>query len=327
VLQFGIFMSVTVGSLTTLLVLGGLWRPGRARIRRRLAGEFKGDSDGPPSPLYKDLDALDGDSGTKWNPTAAADGTEPGRRRVSQWRARLEDFLRQGGVPWSVRLLFCVAAGTSLVLAVLGLVFFGWIAALAGPVAVVCGLYFFLTTKRKIRQERYLTQLVGAFELMARVLRSGQSVSEAIRAAVEAFEDPLGGEFERSLHQIEHGLRPEAAYRELSQRSGILELRIFVVAMTIQRQSGGNLSEVLDRLALVVRTRMRVRQKIRALTAEGRLQSLTLIVLPILTFGVMYFLNRQHAETLLAHGKLVAATIACMGVGVLWIRNIMNFEG
>ena len=97
--------------------------------------------------------------------------------------------------------------------------------------------------------------------------------------------------------------------------------------MTIQRQSGGNLSEVLDRLATVVRTRLRLRQKIRALTAEGRLQSLTLTVLPVLTFGVMYAINRTYAEALLSQWKLLLATVACMAVGTLWIRNIMNFEG
>ena len=87
------------------------------------------------------------------------------------------------------------------------------------------------------------------------------------------------------------------------------------------------LSEVLERMAAIVRSRIRLRQKMRALTAEGRMQSLTLLVLPVLTFAVMYFLNRSYAEALLVQWRLLVATVACMGIGVLWIRSIMNFEG
>jgi tight adherence protein B len=184
-----------------------------------------------------------------------------------------------------------------------------------------------LAAKRKLRSEKYRKQLVGAFELIARVLRAGQTVPEAFRAATEAFDQPLSAEFTLCLHAIEHGIRPEDAYRELSERSGILELRIFVVAMTIQRQTGGNLSEVLDRLAAIIRARVKLKQKMRALTAEGRLQALTLTVLPVLTFAVMYVLNRQYAQQLLDHWKLLAGTGLCMTAGIVWIRNIMKFEG
>jgi tight adherence protein B len=200
-------------------------------------------------------------------------------------------------------------------------------AGLAGTAAGLVAPPAALAVRRKARREAYRQQLVGAFELMARVLRAGQSVPEALRAVTDVADDPLAGEFGRCLHQIEHGIRPEDAYRDLADRSGVQELRIFVVAMAIQRQTGGNLAAVLDRLAGVVRARLRLRQRVRALTAEGRLQSATLVVLPVVTFGVMYYLNRPYAAALLGHPQLLAATAGCMAVGVVWVRNITNFEG
>jgi tight adherence protein B len=144
---------------------------------------------------------------------------------------------------------------------------------------------------------------------------------------VETCDDPLAGEFAPVLHQIDMGLRPDEAFAALGRGTSVLELRLFVLAMAIHRQTGGNLADVLDRLAAMTRARVRLRQKIHSLTAEGRLQSLTLVLLPPLTYVVMFVLNRQYAESLLEHVKLLAVTAGLMGVGVLWTRRIVNFEG
>ena len=321
-LQVGIFVAVTGVVLAVLRALTG--SPGTdARLRRRLADEFGTDARAALSPLYKNLDTL-GDSDVE----DAPDGARPGFIvRPTGWQARSDEFLSQAGVSLTARQVFTITGGVAAIGGAVGLVSGG--ALLGATAAAVAAVVPFavLNLKRKVRRDTYDKQLAGTFELMARVLRSGQSVPEAFRAAVDTFGDPLADEFGRCLHQIEHGLRPEAAYRELSDRADILELRLFVVAMTIQRQSGGNLSEVLDRLASVIRTRLRLHQKIRALTAEGRLQSLTLTVLPVITFAAMYFLNRPYAELLLVQWRLLVIAVGCVTVGTLWIRNIMNFEG
>ncbi|QEL21014.1 type II secretion system F family protein [Limnoglobus roseus] len=326
-LPIGIFAVITLGSLALLRVVAEYSKPGRGRLRRRLAGEFGESTPAESSavPLYRNVASWDADledggsgqlTGSRIVPAAGA------ARR--EWA---EDFLREAGIPLKASHLAGVTLGAAVVIGSIAGLFVGWLAGVAAAVVGILVPLVVVNAMRKARRERYVKQLAGAFDLMARVLKAGQSVPEAFRAATEAFDDPLKGEFSRCNHQIEHGLRPETAYRELSQRSGVLELRIFVVAMTIQRQTGGNLSEVLERMAVIVRSRLRLRQKMRALTAEGRLQSVTLLVLPVLTFGVMYFLNRTYAEALLAQWRLLVATVACMGIGVLWIRNIMNFEG
>ena len=317
----GVFLAVAAGSLALLWLAAGTWQPGRARVRRRLAGEFGPAPAAGPNPLYKDRDRLTEEDGEP----AAGDG--PRRGWAAGARQRVTDLLRQAGSTLTPRPFFGLVAATALLLAA------GGLATGRLPLAVVgagggAGVPFLiLGLMRKARRQKYQKQLVGAFELMSRVLRAGQSVPEAFRAATEAADTPLAAEFGRCLHQMEHGIRPDVAYRELSDRSGVLEMRIFTVAMAVQRQTGGNLSEVLDRLAGVVRARVRVRQKIRALTAEGRLQSVTLTVLPVLTFAVMYALNRQYAETLLVRWQLLVATAACMTLGLVWIRAVTNFEG
>ncbi len=103
-------------------------------------------------------------------------------------------------------------------------------------------------------------------------------------------------------------------------------MRIFVMALLIQRQVGGNLSDVLERLAMLVRARLRLRDQVRTLTAEGRLQGLTLLVLPFLMFGALFLVNRTYALSLFEHVPLLVATGVAMLIGVLWIRKIVNFE-
>jgi tight adherence protein B len=211
-------------------------------------------------------------------------------------------------------------------LAVVG-AWLGYIGALAGLIAGAAAPWLILFWRAASRQEAFLRQLPNAFELMARVIRAGQSVPQALQAVADAFEDPLAGEFAFCQHQQNFGLRPDVAFREMAQRSGILELRIFVMAMAIQRQCGGNLAEALERLATLLRARFRMRQQIRTLTAEGRLQGLTLVVLPLVVFGVLFFINRRYADLLLARPGLIVATLGCMAVGNLWIRKIVRFEG
>ena len=161
---------------------------------------------------------------------------------------------------------------------------------------------------------------------MARAIRAGQSVPQAIQAVGDSFPGPIAAEFMRCQKQLNLGLAPEVAFAELADRTDIVEMRIFVMALLIQRQVGGSLVETMDRLAAMVRTRLSLRNQVRALTAEGRLQGWTLVVLPFVLFAAMWMLNRPYAEILLEHGRLIALALLSMTVGILWIRRIVNFE-
>ena len=228
----------------------------------------------------------------------------------------------------------CAAAASRASPAILGFVLGGvgtWFGGLlvglgAAGVGTAAPLSY-VNWRRRQRQQKYLQQLPSAFELMARVIRAGQSVPQALQAVADAFEDPLAGEFANCQKQQNLGLRPEVCLPELAERSGIVEMRIFAMAMLIQRQTGGNLSEVLERLAGMVRAGMRLRQHVRTLTAEGRLQGWTLVVLPFVVFAAMMVINRPYAEVLFEHVSLLVTMGASMTLGILWIRSIVNFDG
>jgi tight adherence protein B len=294
------------------------------RVRERLVDEFGQPQDmRSASPLYKNLDQLNLEGTASASPDAETALPRASRPRTM---ARLAAWLERSGLPWGPAHLFALMACLGGAAGLVGGWFGGRIAgSLAAVVAAVVPLVYVHLTLRA-RQEKYFKQLPNAFELMARVIRAGQSVPQALQAVADAFDDPLAAEFKSCLHKQNLGMRPEVAFQAMAETSGILEMRIFAMAMAIQRQSGGNLSEVLERLAGLVRARLKLRQQVRTLTAEGRMQGGTLVVLPFLVFFVLMFVNRGYVEVLFKQPSLLVATMISMGVGILWIRKIVNID-
>ncbi len=242
------------------------------------------------------------------------------------WRSRLQTMLTQSGLPLTLPQLASLSGGMALIGLVGGLLFHGPILAGVGTIALGLTPLLYVRQQQKARHDRLLMQLSSAFDLMARVLRSGHSVPQALQAVADTFEPPIASEFAQCQEQQNLGLLPEVTYRELARRTGVLEIKIFVMAMMIQRQTGGNLSEVLERLAALVRERVRLRNHVRTLTAEGRMQAIVLLVLPPVMFFVMRLVNRPYADVLLDHPGLLAAMMASMATGALWIRKIIQFD-
>lgn len=323
-----IFVTVTLGLIAGYQLLSGVLFPGPTQLQRRLAEEFgKGGPDAPHAPLFKRLDQLsvDLESGGM-SDLGIAELPPPPTRGDWGFRYRLQALLEQANLPWAVWHFVAGAAGLGLALGALGFRLQGpWVGA-PGAAAGVAALPLFVLFRRRARQQKFLTQLPAAFELMARVLRAGHSVPQALQAVVESSEQPLAGEFAQCQKQQNLGLRPEHAFQDLSRRVGIIELRIFIMAMLIQRQTGGNFSDVLERLAMLIRARLRLQDKVRTLTAEGRLQGTMLLVLPFVLFAALMVVNRSYAVSLFQHMPLLVLTGVSMLVGVVWIRSIINIE-
>lgn len=184
----------------------------------------------------------------------------------------------------------------------------------------------FVSMKRAQRRRQLVGQMPDAFELMARVLRSGQTITQALRSVSEEFSRPISEEFSLCWEQQNLGLSPDAAYYELSRRTGVLEMKIFVVALAIHRTTGGNLAALLEKLAKVIRQRERIRGHIQALTAEGRLQAYILMALPLLLLGAICFLNPDYAKTLFENPALLVGMLISECIGGLWMRSIINFD-
>ena len=147
-----------------------------------------------------------------------------------------------------------------------------------------------------------------------------------MNAVAEEFKPPISSEFAYCYEQQNLGLAPEIAFRDLAQRTGILEIKIFVLAVLVHRQSGGNLAELFDKLSYIVRERFRIRGEIQSLTAEGRMQALILLILPLAIWAALFVINRAYALKLLEHPSLIIGMLIAMGVGAFWIRKIVNFD-
>lgn len=195
------------------------------------------------------------------------------------------------------------------------------VAPLGGALPLV---YVYLVRMR--RSEKLLAQLPDAFDLMSRTMKAGQTISQALQAVADEFSAPVADEFGYCYDQQNLGLSPEAAMRDLARRTGLLELKIFVLAVMVHRQTGGNLSELLEKLSMVIRERYRIRGKIKALTAEGRLQGVILLSMPPLMLVLLMLLNRAYIMTLFDYPMLLVGMFISMAIGGFWINRIVSFD-
>ncbi len=197
--------------------------------------------------------------------------------------------------------------------------------------AVILGYvpFAYVLFKKKRRMRKFESQLPEALELIARTLRAGQAFSGGLRIVSEEFDDPLGTEFERLLDEISYGVAAPEALQNLAARVDCPDVRFFVVAVVIQRESGGNLSEIIENIAHVVRERFKLMGKIRVLSAEGKYSALVLCLLPFFIGFVMYLLNKDYMTVLIEDpiGKyLIGMGLVMMLLGVIVIRQMIQIK-
>jgi tight adherence protein B len=234
-------------------------------------------------------------------------------------RTRFLMMIEQSGLEVTPRKLLTIAAISGLTLGALGgllrqSLIIGAVGALIG--AGVPLLYVHM--KRQARLEKLLSQLPDAFDLMGRVIRAGQTMSQGLQ--------PIAGEFNYCYEQQNLGLPTEAAMRDLARRTGLVEIKIFVMALLVQQQTGGNLAELMDKLSGIIRQRYKMRGQIKAMTAEGRMQAAVLLALPPVIFVMILVVNPKYSGELFKHPSLIWGTLGCEAFGALWIRKIINFD-
>jgi tight adherence protein B len=312
-----VFFATVFAVIAVYSLCSDLYLKDRQRVQDRIDAEFRNKTRDRAirSLIFK---------GNDLGQSSSVDGQRPPK---PTWQQRLQTLLDQSGLELTQTQLrnYCVAA--SLALGTVGgiwqrSIFVGLIGLALGAYAPV----FFVRLKRSMRQEALRRQLPDAFDIMGRVLRSGQSMSQAMESVAVEFGLPIAGEMAYCAEQQKLGLSPEIAYRDLARRAGIMEADIFVVAMLVQSQVGGNLAQILERLASMIRERLKLRGTVNSLTAEGRMQAIVLMALPPFLYGMMLMVNREYAITLLHYPILLWGMGICMGLGALWIRKIVNFD-
>ena len=310
--NIAIFAAATVAAVSGLSLLSDLFLRNRLRVSQRLDSQFKRKVRDKleTTRLFQNLDERD----------VLRDDSLAGRFRM---------MVEQSGLEITPQKLATVSGAATLGVVILaslatGSILFGIIAAPAGGLAPI----LFVNHQRKKRLQKLLEQLPDAYDLMARAVRAGNTFWKSVLSVSDEFEDPIATEL-AYCHEMQNlGLPSEAALRELARRTGLIEIKILVEAVSVQEQTGGNLGEILDKLAQVVRERFRIWGNIRSLTAEGRMQAFVLLALAPAMFLILLCINYDYARVLIDwnNSLLLIGTAACEGLGWLWIRRIVNFD-
>jgi tight adherence protein B len=238
---------------------------------------------------------------------------------------RLSTLFEQAGVACSVRAFGLWSLATGVCSGTICYLLWGWPGAGFLPLGSVLPLGIIFLRRRQ-RRRKLGRQLPEAFQMISRAVRAGQTVPSALKIIADDFDAPISEEFALCYEQQNLGVSREVALRKLAHRTGIMELQIFVVALLVQARSGGNLVELLDNLALTVRKRLKLADRVRALTGEGRMQARVLLILPIAALIGLIVLSPDYAAGVLEWPWLLAATAAAQALGVFWIRKIVNFQ-
>jgi tight adherence protein B len=194
---------------------------------------------------------------------------------------------------------------------------------------LACLPFLYLVFMRKRRLKKFGSQLPEALELISRALRAGHSLGSGIQLVASEMDQPLSTEFARAYEEQNLGITLEESLESLTERVPNLDLRFFATAVILQRQTGGDLAEILDKIGHLIRERFTIWGQIQALTGEGRLSGIVLLALPPLLFLAIYKLNQGYVMKLfedpLGH-KMLAVAVILQILGAVVIKKIVNIK-
>jgi len=323
-IEFGpVAFFVMVGIAVFLLTFGitvpvfGESRAARRRLQKRLH-EIQQNSDKPPiSSLLR----------------------EKYLKRLSTFERSLEQlpgmeglakFIEQSG---NTMLAYKVV----LVSLILGVIAFGsvWILTkiwwLAGAAALV-GLaapYLKIYTDRQKRMDRFDEQLPEAIDIIKRALQAGHPFSESLHIVADGLDGPCGREFGITFADLNYGNDLRRAMLGLLERVPSITLMAFVTSVLVQKETGGNLAEILDNISRVIRGRFKFHRKVKTLSAEGRLSAWILSLVPFGLFVMIYITTPNYLDILVESEdgrQLIVASGVAMTLGILWIRRLLKIE-
>jgi len=224
--------------------------------------------------------------------------------------------------------------GIGVLLGVLGFSA-SWLMGVKLYLAPIAGIIMFvvpftwLLHKRWRRLKKFSSQLPDALELVGRALRAGHSLAAGMHVVAEEMPLPIADEFNRVYEEQNLGIPVEDSLKNMCERVPNLDLRFFVTSVIVQRQTGGDLAEILDKIGYVIRERFRILGQVKALTAEGRLSGVVLIALPFVLFLIMLHIKYDYVERLWTHPLGVKMAMVALGMqllGALVIRKIVNIK-
>jgi tight adherence protein B len=245
----------------------------------------------------------------------------------------LQVLLQQSGLPWTPSSLIFSIALLGIVGGVLGLVFrplgFVWVSAVSFALLLGALPYFYVRHKRKARMTQFEEQLPEALDFLARSMRAGHAFSIALEMLGTESPDPLGQEFRTLFAEQNLGAPLDVCLNNFAKRVPLLDVRLFTSSVLLQRQTGGNLGEVLTRLAFLIRERFRLRGQVKAASAHGRLTSLVLTILPIVLVVALQFVAPGYLTSMAEDpdGRwMIVGAIGAQILGYYVMRRITDIK-
>jgi tight adherence protein B len=312
-----IFLAVAFGTISLALLVDILQERSRRRSAVRALRQFTNNPQGDEGGLLRGL----GDQVPDW--------LVPVVSRVPALEdARL--MLEQAGSSMSLARFLVISLGLALALGLGILVLtLSWIPGIGAAAFGAALPYLIFRSKRTRRFDKFEEQLPEAIDMLGRAIRAGHPLSSGLKMVADEAGEPVASEFRRTHEEHRFGLAFEDAMLAMADRVKIVDVRILVTAILIQREVGGNLAEILDNLSSVIRARFTIRRQLRVYTAQGRFSGYVLAALPIAVGAAVYSLNPPYIMMLFTDpmGKLlVTVAVIFQVIGFLWIRKIVNIE-
>lgn len=242
----------------------------------------------------------------------------------------LRRTIEQAGVAVSAgNVVACALAAAAASFVAVSLVFDAIVAPAAAAFAAAAIPVLHIHRRRAKRLARFEEQLPDALTMMARALQAGHPFNETIKMIGEEMTDPIGSEFRQVFNDINYGSSSKAAFMSLLTRVPSMSVNTLVIAILIQSESGGRLSEIVTKIAAVIRGRFKLSRKVRSLSAEGRLSAWILILLPFVLALVISVTTPSYLPSMLeepAGRKMVGTSFVLIVLGIVWMRSIIRFK-
>jgi tight adherence protein B len=246
---------------------------------------------------------------------------------------RLEAVKQQAGVDWKISHLVFMSTVTAILGLFLGSLFpfliFRWLTMLVLAVLFAMVPWLLLFSRRRKRMKEFEEQFPDALDFLARSMRAGHAFTISLEMLGQDAPEPVGHEFRTVFNELNLGAPMETVFANLAKRVPLMDVRFFVSTIMLQRQTGGNMSEILQRLGYIIRERFKLRGQVKAASAHGRITALVLTFLPLATVIALSLVAPTYLPMLAddPDGKwLIVAAMVAQLVGYLTMRKIVNIK-
>lgn len=250
--------------------------------------------------------------------------------RRTPWVLRADAWLAQSGLPWTLTGLAGLMLGSAALAALAAMLLGGHAAtAVLAATLVAAAWPLWVQRQRQLRLQALLRELPDILDLMARAMQAGHSFSSALLLAATTGPQPIAQEFRTVFDELHYGASAEQALQHLAERVGGADMRFFVAAVLLQTETGGNLAEVLQTIARLMRERQRLQGQIRVLAAEGRLSAWILTLLPFVLASALLMINAEFIATLWKDPlglRITAGAVVLMALGTLWMWRLVRIR-